>query len=818
MTDLLERKRVSRELKSCLDAISQYERAFKSWEGRVKKITDKYTDHQVARRPDNAGARFNILWSNVQTLSAATYSRTPQPDVSRRFKDQDPVGRVAGNILERACDYEIQHYPDFRMTMAACVLDRFLGARGTAWVRYEPHILAKKQDLPVEGDEVTDDAEEPDEELDYECAPVDYVHWRDFGHSVARTWEEVTKAWRRVYMNRDALVERFGKEIGMAIPLDSSVEELKKDRAGVESQLSDTACVYELWDKTDKRAYWFVKSMKGFLDEKDDPLELEEFFPCPRPLYGTLSNDSLEPTPDFALYQDQATELDILADRKDGLIKALKVSGCYDASIPSLARLFTEGENTSLIPVKNWAAFAEKNGLKGAIDLVDLSTLVGALTALYEAEKSTKDDIYEITGISDIVRGQTAASETATAQQIKGQYASLRLKHYQNEVAQFATELLQIKAQIICNKFDVQTIGLMAGVEQLPKEDLQYVYEMQPGPPEPDGQPGPPQPVMGPAGKPVLGGPAFKLLLGDRLDDPESTAPNPMRGFRIEIAADSLVHLDEDAEKQNRVEFLTATGGYLQKVSQALGGMQPQVAAIIVPLTMQMLEFGVRGYPVGKSVEGLFDQATTQLTQLAKQLASQPPPQPGAAEAQAKEAEMQQSAQLEQMKTQASTQLERARMQTDQQVEQFKAQHEATLETMKAQHEAALEQMRLDSSERMERWKAELEASTKITVAQIAAKASLDQTLAQAGQAANTEVEEDLSDAGSQKAAKTTNRRQRPLDQLSATLGTHLTKMSDMHNQTLQAIQGLAQVATMPKRIVRDPTSGRAIGVETARQ
>ncbi len=86
-----------------------------------------------------------------------------------------------------------------------------------------------------------------------------------------------------------------------------------------------------------------------------------------------MNTDSLEPVPDFVLYQDQAKQLDTLADRIDGFINALKVRGVYDAYEPSLARLFSEGENNTLIPVKNWAAFAEKQGMKGAIDLVDIT-------------------------------------------------------------------------------------------------------------------------------------------------------------------------------------------------------------------------------------------------------------------------------------------------------------------------------------------------------------------------------------------------------------------------------------------------------------
>ena len=596
MASLLDRKRTSRDLKSWLDDFSRYNKRFESWESRVEKITQRYVEKPQDNLTSGAGkSRFNILWSNVQTLKAATFSRLPKPDVSRRFKDQDPVGRVASLILERALDYEVNHYPDYRATLDGGVLDRFIGGRGTAWVRYEPHMRAK-DDL-VDGAQVTEDVDEGQEELDYECAPTDYVHWEDFGHSVARTWEEVTRVWRRVYMKREALVARFGEEIGKAIPLDAAPDEMKK--AGLEtSTVTDTACIYEGWDKEKKEAVWINKSIKDFLDVRPDPLGLEEFFPCPKPLYGTLSNDSLVPTPDYVLYQDQARELDTLCDRIDGLVKALKVMGCYDAANPVLARIFTEGQNTALFPVKNWAAFAEKQGLKGSIDLVDLKMIYGALEASYMAMAQIKQQVYEITGISDIIRGNTDAGETATAQQLKGQYASLRLKDYQNGVAMYSTGLLQLKAQVICNKFHPETIAKIAGVNELSETDKQLVPQ------------------------------AMQLLLGERATNPESESPNPLRAFRIEVASDSMVYLDEQAEKEARVEFLTATGTFLEKTVAATVQMGPEVKAIMVPLFMEMLKFGVQGFRIGKSIEGAFDNAASKLSEMAAQPPQQPPPDP----------------------------------------------------------------------------------------------------------------------------------------------------------------------------------------------
>ena len=134
-----------------LSHVSAYEREFKKWEQRVEKILKRYRDDGRGSR-DAGQSKFNILWSNVQTLVPATFSKLPQPDVSRRFKDQDPTGRVAGMVLERSLEFEIQHYTDYRTTMTQSVSDRFLGGRGTSWIRYEPHFTAGERGKAVKAE------------------------------------------------------------------------------------------------------------------------------------------------------------------------------------------------------------------------------------------------------------------------------------------------------------------------------------------------------------------------------------------------------------------------------------------------------------------------------------------------------------------------------------------------------------------------------------------------------------------------------------------------------------------------------------------
>ena len=654
-----DRKRVTSELKSWLDDVASYERAFKDWEGRVEKILKRYRDDPRSGQKQWTQAKFNILWSNVQTLSAATFARLPKPAVSRSFRDSDPVGRVAALILERGLDYHVNHYPEYKTALKSDVMDRFLGGRGTAWARYEPHFRAAS-DQPVDGDQVTEDVDTPDEELDYECVAVDYVHYKDFGHSVARSWEEVNRVWRKVYMTKEALIERFGEETAKAIPMDADPREQAPDKKYGAEDAIDRATIYEGWDKATREAVWFSKSVKDFLDRKPDPLGLEDVFPCPKPLFATLTNDSLIPVPDFVIYQDQANELDILADRIDGLVKALKVAGGYDASVPELARIFTEAENGTLIPIKNWAAFAEKKGLEGTVSLIDLDPIARALQEAYTAFEAVKQQVYELTGISDIIRGQSVASETATAQQIKSQYASLRLKQYQEEVSQFATELLRIMAQIMCRKFSPQTLATVGGAEQLAPVDQPLVEQ------------------------------ALALLVGpERMQDPEAQpGPNPLRQFRIEIAADSLIYLDEQNEKESRIEFLGAVGGYLKNVAGAVSTMRPDMAGVLVPLLMDMMKFGVTGYRVGKTIEGSFDQVAEQL----KALAAQPPQQP-----------QDPTIQVEQMKQQGETQRQEQELAAQDQMNQRELamkdeQHQRELQAKDVMHAREQENAALQSA------------------------------------------------------------------------------------------------------------------------
>ena len=740
------------------DELHRYKEDYRKFTESGRKIVKRYRDER--KDSDFTDARFNILWSNIKTLKPAIYSRPPKIEVSRRFKDKNDIGRVASMILERTIDYELRQYSDYHSAMGHCVDDRLLPGRGVAWLRYEPKIEE------VEEPQITDDAEnegyaprqgegdletnglagedaEPLERVTDERTPVDYVFWEDFAHLPARTWEEVTWVGRRVYMSQEEGKERFG-DIFKEVPLTHSPDKDGEDKATTQSLKK--APVWEIWCKSSKKVYWVADHFDEILDEKDDPLELETFFPCPKPIFATVTTDSLIPIADFKMYQDQADEIDDITGRIQHLTRALKVMGIYAADEPSLARLMKEGNDAVMVPVTNWPAFVEKGGLQGAVQFLPLGDLVQALQSLYVAREACKQIIYETTGISDILRGASVASETATAQQIKSQFASIRLSDMKDDVARFARDLLRMKAEVICSKYQPEIILEVSGIANTP-----------------DGQ------------NPELVAQAIALLKNE-----------PMRNFQIDIETDTLVELDEQGEKRNRVEFLQAAGNFIVQATNAA-----QAAPQMLPLYMQMLLFGVRGFKAGRELEGVFETTMQEFDQAQKMKAQQPPqPNPEQIKAQA-----------EAQRAQADLQIEQAKMQMEQQ----KAQLDAQMEQQKMQ----FEQQKAQQDAQLAQWKASLEAETKMAVAQLQAENAL--------RIKGMEKSTDLvayDGAGNQQASALL---QNVLSQSNQALSENMAQVvgaiQNSHAQQSEVMSNMMAHMTRPKQVMRD-ANGKIVGVQ----
>ena len=273
--------------------------------------------------------------------------------------------------------------------------------------------------------------------------------------------------------------------------------------------------MWEIWCGTTRWAYWYVQGHDRLLDAKQDPLKLQDFFPVRRPLCATALTKAYIPKPDYDYARSQYDELDLIATRTGMLTDALKLVGVYDKAAEGVQRMLNQAAMNQLIPVDNWAMFAEKGGIKGQVDWMPLEMVVATLTYLVQRKQTLSQEVFELLGISDIQRGMAQTKETATTQRLKAQFGSARGARGSEEVARFVTDNYRMRAEIICKHWQPQTILYVSQIEKTP--DAQLAQQ------------------------------AIQLLKSD-----------PSVAMRVKISADNVTAPDWELEKGQRVEFLQA--------------------------------------------------------------------------------------------------------------------------------------------------------------------------------------------------------------------------------------------------------------------
>jgi len=632
--------------------IAAAEKELKKFIQRGRTVTKRFLDERDSM--DTGNKWFNIFYANTNILESALYAQLPKPAVSRKYTDyNDEVGRVAALIIERCITQDLDDPCDnFDGTMRHCVQDRLVPGLSQAWLRLETDTEeisvppTPGSDVELPGDE-SGDTEAPGAEgvpsplrIKDQRIVIDYIFWEDFLWSPCRVWEERRWVARKAYMDREELIERFGEK-GRTCPLNFNPN-YSGDNIQASTPKEDIlkkAVVYEIWDRVNRKVIWYSKGMQELLDEKEDFLGLKGFEPCPQPMLANCSTSNTTPRPDYYMIQDQYTELDTINNRISMLVTACKVVGVYDSAAQGISRMLTEGYDNQLIPVDNWAMFAEKGGLKGSMDWLPLEMIVTALRELNGAREVIKGQIYELTGIADIVRGASKASETLGAQQIKAQFASVRIKKLQDEVARFAADIMRIKAELMVKHFDPEIL--------IKKSNIMVT------------------------GNDEWVGQAMQLLQTEE-------------GFewRIQVNADTLAQADYSMEKQDRIDFMTTVGKYLQ-----MAGPMVQQAPESAPLLIGLLKWGVAAFRGARDIEGMLDKSIDAL----QKNPVQEKPDPEAQKAQAEQAAMQQQAQIDQAKMQAEMQAEQAKNQMEMQ----RMQMEFQMEQQRLQMELAAEKQRL---------------------------------------------------------------------------------------------------------------------------
>jgi len=563
--------------------IAASEKLHENWRKTGLKTIEKYRDEKK-----HSSSQFNILWANTEILKSATLSRVSKPNIARRFKNDDPVARDASILLEKCCDF-VHDETEFADELKLARDDFLLPGRGVIRLKYHANLVQTSLERAEIGvDDLDDDLDkaeifmldgeikEPEgffdpedrdsayvEQVASEEIIPEYVHWKDFLCSQSRHWNEVWWVAFRHGMVKDEIENMFGEERVKEIEIPSAT------RQDTDGNKTDVFEVWEIWDKRNRKRIWYVGEAKDTIEIEDAPLDLKNFFPCPKPLVPFTTTDTTVPVSLYSVYRDQAQELNVVAGRLEHLTAMVKAAGLYDsanaADMLSLRNL-GDGEFKALSTA---ADFGGSGGFKNAIFHLPISEYAAVIQILDARATKLKEEIFELTGIADIMRGHTDPYEGVGTQRIKTVFGTLRLRPLREPVEDFIREAYEIVAEIAADKFEPQTWAAYTGEAPSPE--------------------------------------VLKLLKDDGL-----------RGYRINVETDSTVIPNEEIDRAKSEMFLTATSSFLSAMLPVI-----QAAPEMAVIAGEMLKFGVRSFKAGRELEEVI---TDELDKLVK-MAQQPNPQ-----------------------------------------------------------------------------------------------------------------------------------------------------------------------------------------------
>ena len=679
------------------DELQASRKRLKTWHKQAGRIVRRYIDYRndtefVDVRSEGQAFRLNLFHSNITTLQSMLYGNLPTVDVSRRYADpNDDVSRVAGEILERLLNNDIEdNGEDYNSVLRACLQDRLLPGLGCARARYE----VETEEAEVQVQKINPETGEienltiTEERVIFEDAPVDYFHWRDVCWGWSRTWKDLPWIAFRAWMTKDEVTERWGKEVAEELTYKKQmVSTTNKDEydsmdSPDQGSVWNKAQVWEVWDKVERKVVFISLGYPKVIESRDDPLELGGFYPTP-PLFLANQTTSLyQPTPDFHLSQDLYNEIDRLQTRIAIITEAVKVVGLYNSECDqSIARMFKEGTDNMLIPVKSWDLFGEKGGIGGAVDWLPINDIVSSLDKLRELRDETIQLLYQVTGMSDVMRGAGGQYEGTGQAAIKAKFASVRVQALQDEFANFASGIMAIKAEIICRHFEPRTIVERANIENTYDRDLA------------------PQAVQ---------------LLKDY-----QTAR-----MRVKIRPESVAMVDYADLKAERTEYINALAVFLQS-SKPLMELDPTMK----PFLFQLMQWGMSGFKGSSEIEGVIDKAIDQ----AKKQAMKPKPDPQMA---AQQAQAQGQLQLEKMKQSGEILKIQAKGKADANLRVLD--HKADIQQIHETHTAKMREIEAELFASTAETQAEMQAD--ITVEQVQAATNIEQTNA----SARAEIQKDV--------------------------------------------------------------------------
>lgn len=661
--------------------------------------------------------KFPLWWSCWKIRQPIVFARMPVP-MLKDTQGDDPFGRTACVVGERFIKSILKTFDAF--TEFASGIDDFL-VTNFGWGRwfYKTELCVEDEKIrlqivkpppmegmepqeapqpilvnPATGEQVTDESQVLEDDMgpyilsgqkvDVESESVYFesqLYSALYIENDTRKWNEVTRcAMEYNYSYRD-----FKKKFGEKALEKISLVDIEQHKTG------KPIIVFEYWDEMLKECRWLaensddffqpeggspttygLKEIEGAQEDYDnsDLYGLSSFYPCTEPLIFNNTPRNFWPTPEFFQVADIIEHINSVFSRAVLLTKAIRIRFLFDSSVPQLKELIGEtGEGGGIgIPNLEKALIAGKGSLAMLVQYMPIDDLLSGLNNMYNAFNQGLDTFYQITGMSDLIRGQTNpdSDKTYGERQMEGKFALNRIEPYQRKAQEWVKNNLQIGMEMGLKMFSESTVDEYIVPQTLDDEDKQrYVGAL--------------------------------ALLKD----------NKRSRFRVDFETDSTIAINENWRRQQAIETANIITKMLESTA-SVAETQPALAKT---------ELKIMEHVIGELTNGklFIDEVKASIQETIDAVAQPKDQEPNielekikleGAKFQFEQQKQIKEDQLEEIRIQANQQIEIAKLQQNDRlaslesnVQQFKIQSEQQLKLFQLQESAQESQVKLQQSQ-----------------------------------------------------------------------------------------------------------------------
>lgn len=664
------------------DRADWLEMANKSWD-ELKKRDGR--GKMRKRRRNGTNARYPAWYSIFKIRQGLVLARAGIPVCKDTTQDgNDGVGAVAAIMKERLA-INLFKDQDFFDVVSAAANDFLATNFGQVRLYYERDEIPQKvlepiqpMKLPtgepafVDGRGKVVDAEEVyandegyflehEEVVDVEnervCVePVLYKHF--YVEPGVTRWSRTKRIAFEEFYSEPQFKRMFGA--------DALAEISRIRRAGditEASKKNQDISVFEIHDAYEGKTYWFTEEGEKFLtptaDSKpnnEEALEdvkglydLDKMFPCPKPMVMNSPTDSFYPVTEFYQLEDIFGDIHTLFGRMVRLTWMIRSRLLFDNNIDGLQAALNEAAEGDAFGVPNLAQALSGLGgnLDRAVQYVDVTRIIQALEQVYNQLEQRLNAIYRLTGTSDLLQGLVSdpTQRTLGEQQMTEKYARNQLQEPQRKVQEFIRDIYELGAEMALKNF---------------KDDSLEAYIM-------------PQ-TMQPQDREL-----YEQALGMLKEN--------HKRFRTELETDSTIALNEQYDKQMRIELVNTVTQGLERVANIA-----QQSPALVALNLHTLKYLIQGFRQGKMFQTEVTTAIDNVIKQAEDAAKKAPPQFNKDEAMAnlKKMELDSGNQISVQRMNNDAQIRIAQIQSTERMESMRIQSQEAIASMKAQQESAI--------------------------------------------------------------------------------------------------------------------------------